>query len=94
LPALFAAKSDGSRHLPSVPFQNRTLAVKLAQLCDIVKGSPRAANLKFLSVSLQGRYRNFKFKAALESYIFQSSFDSEVRIGGCRDIMRTSESEL
>ena len=26
-----------------------------------------AANLKFLSVSLQARYRNFKFKAALKS---------------------------
>jgi hypothetical protein len=27
---------------------------------------PRAANLKFLSVLLQVRHRNFKFKAALE----------------------------
>jgi hypothetical protein len=31
--------------------------------------STSAANLKFLSVSLQVRYRNFKFKAALETYI-------------------------
>jgi hypothetical protein len=60
LPALFAAKSDGSRHLPSVPFQNRTLAVKLAQLCDIVKGSPSTAYLKFLHHKLQIRSRNFK----------------------------------
>jgi hypothetical protein len=29
-----------------------------------------AANLKFLSVSLQVRYGNFKFKAALQTYIF------------------------
>jgi hypothetical protein len=29
-----------------------------------------AANLKFLSVSLLAHYRNFKFKAALESIIY------------------------
>jgi hypothetical protein len=38
--------------------------------------------LTFLSVSLQVHYRNFKFKAALESYIYESSFDSEVRLRG------------
>jgi hypothetical protein len=37
---------------------------------ELRKVGTRAANLKFLSVSLQVRPRNFKFKAALESYIF------------------------
>jgi hypothetical protein len=32
-----------------------------------VRWQTSAANLKFLSVSLQDRYRNFKFKAALEN---------------------------
>jgi hypothetical protein len=59
--------------------------------------SPRfasAANLKFLSVSRQVLDRNFKFKAALESVRYWSSFDSSVRIGGRRDSLRTLESEL
>jgi hypothetical protein len=60
-------------------------------LLDLI---PRVANLKFLSELLRAGHRNFKFKAALESICCLSSFDSEVRIGGCRDIKRTSESEF
>jgi hypothetical protein len=45
-----------------VPGLNSPLVVQKLQI-----GGTSAANLKFLSVSLQDRYRNFKFKAALEN---------------------------
>src|SRR5271168_2915601 len=62
--------------------------------CELRNRSSGAANLKFLSVSPQVRYRNFKFKAAPETNSSQSSFDCEVRIRVCCDCVRTSESEL
>jgi hypothetical protein len=48
-----------------VPGSNSPLVVQELQI-----GGTSAANLKFLSVSLQVLYRNFKFKAAPEAYIY------------------------
>src|SRR4051812_5807942 len=37
------------------------------------------------------RSANFGFKGALGTYTRSCPFDSEVRIGGCRKVLRTSE---
>src|SRR6266545_85030 len=46
-----------------------------------------------IQIVRQGPYRNFKSKTALEPYTCQCSFDSDARTRGCREMMRTSESE-
>src|ERR1700739_3724990 len=57
-------------------------------------GCTSAVNLNFLSVLLQPRHRNFKFKTRTRKHhVTGAPYDSEVRIGGCREYLRTSESE-
>ena len=53
---------------------------------------PSAADLKFLHHLPRTRPGTSNRKAALEAFICQYPFDSEVRIRGCRTVMRTSES--
>jgi len=46
------------------------ISAKLAYFMLQISSAPSAANLKSLSVSLQSRHMNFKFKAALDIFIF------------------------